>query len=181
MASVPVPTGWPELDAALPGGGWPRGVLNELFVERYGIGEIRLLLPVLVRVAREGHPQAWVAPPRVPYAPALAAAGFDLDRLLVVHPAAGVETDWAIEQCLRTTGCGAVLAWPARTGMRELRRLQLAATMGGACVFLFRHGAGRRQPSPAAVRMALSPHADGLALDLFKVRGGPPREVRLQW
>ena len=40
-------TGFTQLDAELPGGGWPRGQLTELLPEQTGIGELGLLLPSL--------------------------------------------------------------------------------------------------------------------------------------
>jgi hypothetical protein len=39
-----LPTGFAELDEQLPGGGWPRGALTEILIEREGIGELRLRL-----------------------------------------------------------------------------------------------------------------------------------------
>jgi hypothetical protein len=187
MASIPPlsergdTSGWPELDAVLPWGDWPHGALTELYVARYGIGEIRLLLPALVRIAREGDPQVWIAPPMLPYAPALAAAGLVLDRLLIVQPRGPVDTAWSIETCLRTEGCGAVLAWPPVLSMLQLRRLQLAAASSGARAFLFRCAGARRQPSPAALRIGVTPLTDGLELELFKVRGGRTDKVRIEW
>src|SRR6185437_16985152 len=76
-----VATGFPALDAVLPGGGWPRGALTELLLEREGIGELRLTLPALARLQAEGRSIVWVTPPYRPYAPALAAAGLDPARL----------------------------------------------------------------------------------------------------
>lgn len=171
-----MPTGWSPLDAILPGGGWPRGALTELFVARDGIGELSLLSPALARLTADGTPQAWIAPPWVPYAPALVAAGFDLSRLLVVEPPDASQLPWAVEECLRAEGCGAVLAWLPRTSSGVLRRLQLAAAASGACGFLFR-GTGLHQPSPAALRVELTPADDGLRVSVFKARGGVPREV----
>ncbi|HEX5803780.1 MAG TPA: SOS cell division inhibitor SulA, partial [Azospira sp.] len=81
-----VPTGFNELDAELPGGGWPRGGLVELLPERRGVGEMALLMPALARISTEEL--AWVvcvAPPLPPYAPAWAAAGVALSRLLVTR------------------------------------------------------------------------------------------------
>src|SRR6266700_2898483 len=43
-----VPSGFPELDAELPGGGWPAGTLTEILPAHEGIGELRLLGPALV-------------------------------------------------------------------------------------------------------------------------------------
>jgi len=37
-----VSSGFPALDAVLPGRGWPGGALTEIVLEREGIGEIRL-------------------------------------------------------------------------------------------------------------------------------------------
>ncbi len=175
-AVASVASGWAELDRRLPGGGWPRGALTELFSARGGIGELSLLAPALARLAADGAPQAWIAPPWLPYAPALAAAGIDLTQVLVVEPPAAAQTPWAIEECLRADGCGAVLAWPGRLPPTALRRLQLAAAASGACGFLFR-GHGARQPSPAALRLELTPVTEGLRVDAFKVRGDKPFEV----
>ena len=48
-------TGFTELDRALPGGGWPRGALTEIALEREGIGELRVALPALARLQAEGR------------------------------------------------------------------------------------------------------------------------------
>lgn len=48
----PVTTsGFVALDAQLPGGGWPHGVLTELLLPEPGVGELRLLAPALAAVA----------------------------------------------------------------------------------------------------------------------------------
>ena len=39
-APAAIPTGFPALDAALPGGGWPLGALTEVLEERQGIGAL---------------------------------------------------------------------------------------------------------------------------------------------
>ncbi len=172
-AQAPVPavaTGWAELDAVLPGGGWPCGALTELFVDEYGVGEVTLLLPALAHIAEAGRPQVWIAPPMVPYAPALAGAGLDLAQLLVVQPPVEQQA-WTVEECLRVEGCGAVLAWLPALDHRRLRRLQLAAAASGACGFLFSPGASRRQPSPAALRLGVAANGDTLEITVYKARG----------
>lgn len=47
-------TGFAALDAVLPGGGWPAGALTELLLPHPGVGEWRLLAPVLAAVQRGG-------------------------------------------------------------------------------------------------------------------------------
>lgn len=167
-----VATGFETLDALLPGGGWPRGALTELLVPGEGIGALQLLMPALAQLSRERRWIAWVAPPYVPYAPALAAAEVDLSRQLLVHPKADSDGLWALEQTLRSGTCGAVLAWPLAGDGRVLRRLQLAAEAGESCGFLFRPLAMARHFSPAAVRLEVQREGEGLSVRILKRRGG---------
>jgi hypothetical protein len=136
-AAPGLPTGFAALDAQLPGGGWPRGALIELFVERPGVGELSLLMPLLRTVAAP-HWNCWIAPPWQPYAPALAAAGLALERLLIVRPQGAAEIQWAIRQAVASGTCAVVLAWPQRIDNAGLRRLQLAAEEAATPLFLFR-------------------------------------------
>ena len=167
------PSGFPGLDAELPGGGWPAGALTEIFPAHKGIGELRLLGPALAALSKRGLRLAWIAPPHLPYAPALAAAGIDLSRLIIVRTHSPKDTLWAAEQALHSNACGAVLVWPQTAKYAELRRLQIAAEGGQASVFLFRSPETASETSPAALRIALGTAQGGLAVRLFKRRGAP--------
>jgi cell division inhibitor SulA/protein ImuA len=158
-ASVALPsitTGFPALDALLPGGGWPRGALTEILCEGEGIGELSLLAPALARLSRQDLWLAFVAPPYLPYAPALAATGIDLARVVMIRPDKGSDILWAMEQALRSGSCSAVLAWPSFLNERSARRLQLAAEAGGGWGVYFSPASSATAPSPAALRLALS-------------------------
>ena len=168
-----VPSGFPELDAELPGGGWPAGALTEILPAHEGIGELRLLGPALAGLSKRGLRLVWISPPHLPYAPALAAAGIDIARLVIVRTASQKETLWAAEQALASNACGAVLAWPGRAKYAELRRLQIAAEGGRAPAFLFQSPQVAGESSPAALRIALGTAAGGLAVRLLKRRGAP--------
>ncbi len=169
-------TGFAALDRALPGRGWPAGSVIELLPRRPGIGELALLLPALRGVA-----QSWVAPPWIPYAPALAGAGIALERLLVVQPERPRDALWALEQILRAGTSSHVLGWDDGADTRSLRRLQLAAEHGGARLFLFRPARLAGQASPAALRLYLEPAEDGLYLRILKCRGGEPAAMILEF
>ena len=171
-AAEALPTGFTELDEVLPGGGWPRGALTEVLLSRQGIGELRLLTPALARLSETDGWLAWVTPPYVPYAAALAAAGIDLKRLLVAKPPIEADAWWTAEQALRSGACGALLAWLRAADERRLRRLQLAAETGQAWGVLFRHARAAQDRSPAALRLLLEPAAEGLAVHVIKRRGG---------
>jgi len=176
------PTGLAGLDARLPGGGWPRGALCEILIEHDGIGECSLLLPALAALTQAKQRIVFVAPPYIPYPPALAAAGIDLSH--VVHiDACAADTHWTAEQCLRAGCCGAVLSWMPTTDYRQLRRLQLAAETGAAIGFVFRPLAAARETSPAALRVQVT-MAHGLPkIDIVKCRvnvGETTQAVRLR-
>ena len=168
-----IASGFAALDAELPGGGWPRGALTEILPQHEGIGELRILGPALAQLASQGKFIAWIAPPYLPYAPALAAAGIGLARVLIVKTAGDGDSFWATEQALRSAACGGVLAWPREIRYTQLRRLQLAAEGGRCLAVLFRPTQAAREPTPAVLRIALATAAGGLALSILKRRGAP--------
>ncbi len=166
------PSGFPELDAVLPGRGWPRGALTEIVLAREGIGEIRLTVPALVRLQAGNRDVVWIAPPHAPYAPALAAAGLDLARLVIVRCRSAAEELWAYEQALRAPECGAAFAWLGSDDERALRRLAVAAREGGTWGVLWRRPGRRGTATAAPLRLALAPHERRLAVRVLKRRGG---------
>lgn len=174
-ALAPVPrglaTGFPEIDAVLPGEGWPVGALTEIYAERKGIGELQLAMPAAARLTQAGRWLTFVAAPHVPYAPALAERCLDLARVLMVNTTVLEERLWAAEQALRATCCGAVLMWLDHAHERALRRLQLAAEEGGSSLLLFR--SARVAPATtAALRLHVSRSDNRTVIRVLKRRGG---------
>ena len=166
-----VASGFADLDVALPGGGWPRGALTEILLEREGIGELRLTLPALARLQNEGRSIVWVSPPYRPYAPALAAAGIDLARLIVVRGRNARDARWAYEQALRAPECGAAFGWMGLTEDRVVRRLQVAAREGRTWGVLWRRPGQRASAAAAPLRLSLAPANGRLAVRVLKRRG----------
>lgn len=170
------PTGHALLDAALPTGGWPQGALTELLLPEPGLGELSLLWPTLARLSQAGREIVLVDPPCVPYAPAWRSAGVVLERLHLLH-ARKKHALWAVEQCLRSGACAAVLCWPRQADDRDLRRLQVAAESGQSLGFALRPIDAAHNPSPAALRIALDRRPRQLRV--LKCRGGlaPPQPI----
>ncbi|MCZ8341007.1 MAG: translesion DNA synthesis-associated protein ImuA, partial [Burkholderiaceae bacterium] len=169
-----LPSTFPELDAHLPGGGWPLGMLTELIAREPGVGELRLVVPVLRRLTCERKVAILLGPPHVPYAPALASFGIDLDYLIVVQAVQAADRLWAVEQALRSASFGTLLAWlpHERTRPEHLRRMQLAAQGTRGPVFLFRHLPAQFEASPAPLRLLLLPRpGQRLSVQLLKRRG----------
>jgi len=181
---VTLPTGFAALDRYLPGGGWPLGQLIEVFVERYGVGELTLLMPALAALTA-GEPTrsavarkwvVWIAPPFVPYAPALQQRGVGVDALLLVHPS-NQDRLWTLEQVIRSGSSSGVLAWLAAADHVALRRLQLAAEEQSCWTILFRPSSARRERSPAALRIGLEQEGVTTRVRIDKCRGAWPGVV----
>lgn len=164
-----LPSGWAVLDELL-GGGWPRAALIEVLSDAHQ--GLSLLLPLLARLSMRPRWLVWVAPPHVPYAPALAAHGVRVGQLLLVRDVSAGQGLWAAEQALKSGACGVVLAWPAQLQMAQLRRLQLAAEQGDCVAILFRSACTAAQGSPAALRLLVRPVPPGLQVEVLKRRGG---------
>lgn len=176
------PTGWPCLDRALTGGGWPLGTLTELLVPAHGLGELRLLVPALRALTAPtatapSRWMAWVSPPHEPYPPALAQSGLQPAGLLRVDAPRSADRLWAAEQALRSGGMAAVLCWLDTAEDRWLRRLKLAAEGQSVLLVALRPAAHRRLASPAALRLELLPSPSDLDIALLKVRGRSPARI----
>lgn len=170
-AAPGVSTGFAELDAQLPGAGWPCGAITEIYAERPGVGEVHITMPAVAKLTQAGRWLTLVAPLHVPYAPALAHHGVRLERLLLVETATLEDNLWACEQALSASSTGAVLLWQDHVHERALRRLQLAAESASTTLFLFR--SARVAPaSPAALRLHVSRAQGRTIVRILKRRGG---------
>ena len=181
-----LPSGHADLDAQLPGGGWPVRLLTELLLPHPGVGELRLLAPALAALQRQQRSVMWFDPPAAPCAWSLGSLGLDPRQFVVVRSRGGVrgrarerlpaaDVLWALEQALKSGHLGAVLAWlPAWLPADALRRLQLAAQGHDGPAFLVRDAQQRTRPSAAPLRLLLaSAGPDRLRVVLLKRRGPP--------
>jgi hypothetical protein len=166
------PSGSASLDAVLPGGGWQSGTIVELMPMSDGIGELRLLMPALAKITQGERHVAMIAPPYIPFAPALLRHGLRLEHFWIIRAQSAADILWSAEQTLRCKSFGAVLAWPSAIRDRDVRRLQLAAEAGSSIGFVYRQPSAARESSPAAVRLRLQAGVTGqLSIDVVKCRG----------
>lgn len=171
-ATSGIATGYPEFDRHLAAGGWPPAALSEILFEQPGCGELKLVMPALAALSQSERWLMWIAPPHIPYPPALAAAGVNLNRTMIVHANKMTDTLWAAEQSLRSGNCAAVLTWVNRAADKTLRRLQLAAAEGDSVGLVFRPERVARESSPAALRVLLGARQGRKTLHILKNRGG---------
>jgi protein ImuA len=176
-----VDTGYPVLSTELPGGGWPVGVLVDLLVQQAGVGEMRLLRPALSALA--DRPVALVQPPHIPDGLGLGYIGLSLDRLLQIKTPKAADAFWSAEQILRAGSCGALILWAQHAQSSSLRRLHLAAQASETLFMMVRPLTAAQESSPAVLRLALRPAAEGLMVGIVKRRGptrAEPLSISLQ-
>ena len=166
------PTGWEQLDRALPGGGWPSCSLTEVLAPQPAILEWRLLGHALRQVTAQDRQIVAIAPPRQPYLPGLQQAGLDERRFVWLQADTPAERLWVTEQMIKSNACGAVIAWLPQVRPEQLRRLQVCAQSCTGLVFLCRPESARHESSAAPLRVLASPGLDWeLRLQILKRRG----------
>jgi hypothetical protein len=188
-----LPLGWPEVDALLPDGGLPRGVI-ELVAPRVLGGVTRLCLSA-VRAAQARRAEAWCAwldPEGTLYAPGAAKAGVDLARLFIVRPARSQLGRIAVKVAasgafdvivvdLHAVGAATVAYDKPTRGARcplppeiVVRKLALASEERGATILLATDArVSRAVPWPVALRLEVArPSPDTLTIRVAKEKRG---------
>lgn len=138
-----------------------------------GSGRTRMAIELVAAATRARRSVAWVDPMRQLYPPAAASLGVDLDRLLIVRPAAdGTHPEiWATEQLLRS-GCFSLVIshLPERRGARRFGGHQWArAAERGQCTGLVLSARPQRDV-PAEVRLQTGQGR----VSVLRDRGGRP-------
>lgn len=165
-------SGYPALDAELPGGGWAASSLTELLWSHQGGGEFRILAPALRSIAQAGKTIVLLGSPHDLIAPGLDQAGIDVSRILIVRAEKPADRLWSAEQILKSGCVGALVSWHPMAKAEHLRRLQVAATATEGFVFICRPASTRQEASPAPLRLLCEPAQYGqLSVDVFKRRG----------
>ncbi|MCP5206893.1 MAG: translesion DNA synthesis-associated protein ImuA [Hahellaceae bacterium] len=172
-------TGIKELNQLLPGSGWPLGNVTEMLCDTPGIGEIRLLAPLLQELSKQDKWMLWVSPPFLPYPSGLESQGINHQKVLLARNLNTPEKLWAAEQGLRSGQCSVVLLWADRITNTQVRRLQTACVDSSAHCFIFRQARAANEHSSAPLRLGLSAVAKAsatstLQLSIIKCRGRWP-------
>jgi recombination protein RecA len=174
--------GWPELDALLPDGGLPRGVIELAAPHARGGATSVALAAVRAGQARgKGAWCAWIDPEGTLHAPGVVAAGVELARMLVVRaPRAGVA-----RAALKAVASGAfeVVVIDVDSQVRAevlVRKLALAAEPSGTTVLLLTDSTRPRSaPWPVTLRLELSrPDVRTLSVLVAKDRRGRVHPAR---
>jgi protein ImuA len=115
-------------------------------------------------------PIIWCDPRKRLYPPALASLGIDLANLYVLHPRDEADEAWAVAECLRCKGVGAVIASPERLSRIAARKLQLAAETGQSAAILLRRIGPGSNIYAAATRWLVMPHPGERTIRRWKIQ-----------
>jgi protein ImuA len=175
-----VSTGWPDLDAQLPGGGWPRRSAAEILAPQPGVLEWRLLGGALAHAVAAKGQVVLIGPPKHPHLPGLVHAGLNARQLVWIRAESPAERLWVTEQMIKSDAAGAIVAWLPQARQEQIRRLQVCALACRAPVFLCRPEAVREESSAAPLRVHATYGVDWeLRVEIFK-RRGPSLEAPLR-
>ncbi len=165
-------SGYPALDAELPGGGWPARSLTELLQPQPTVLEWRLLAPAMRAVVAKGEDIVIIGPPKLPHLPGLRDEGLDERRLVWIQAATPAERLWVTEQLVKANSAGLVLSWLPQARQEQIRRLQVCAQACDSPVFLCRPAAAEHEASAAPLRVQVTLGVDWeLRVHLLKRKG----------
>jgi cell division inhibitor SulA len=161
------------LDAHLQGG-WPQTGLVELACGLAGIGELRLLFPLLAQ--SQARLQVWINPPAQLNGQALAQHGINLSKTLLIRCQNPQHALWSAQQSLNSGCCSHLILWAKTLTSPQAKRLQVAAKDNQALMFWLHP---QPEPStsalPVSARFSLAPLAIGLRLKIHKYQGQWPQ------
>jgi cell division inhibitor SulA len=113
--------------------------ITEIIVRGEAWNNIQILLPLLAQLSHDQRWLAWVAPPKLLPKAQLQAAGFDLNKIILLKPDAQHDTMSLAHQALKSGTCHAVISWFGALADDQLNELAQAAELGNSRAFLIRH------------------------------------------
>lgn len=165
-------TGFPALDAELPGGGWPMSGVTEVLLPQAGLAEWRLLLPGLAAAATPAKPLLLISPPHVPFLSGLRRYGLVDGALVIAKPSKPADRLWAAEQAAKSDGLAGVIAWLPQARSEQIRRLQSASVQAGFPLLLVRPETALHESSPAPLRLQVRVQGiESVEVHVLKRRG----------
>ena len=113
--------------------------ITEIIMRGEAWNNVQTLLPLLAQLSHDQRWLAWVAPPKLLPKAQLRAAGFDLDKIILLKPDAQHDTMSLAQQALKSGTCHAVISWFGALADDQLNDLAQAAELGNSRAFLIRH------------------------------------------
>ena len=158
---ITISSGCPAIDRVLPDGGYASGSLVELLANGgQPLGSTTMALSTARHACEAGKYLVLIDTPTQYYPPSLQRLGLPVDRIIGLRPKTYEDIVWSIDQSLRSSAVGCVIASIDRLNDRTARRFQLAAEAGGGLGILLRDATiAKSEPSWADVQWSFAPYS----------------------
>ena len=113
--------------------------ITEIIMRGEAWNNVQTLLPLMAQLSHDQRWLAWVAPPQLLPKAQLIAAGFDLNKIILLKPDAQHDTLSLARQALKSGTCHAVISWFGTLEDKQLSGLAQAAEIGNSRAFLIKH------------------------------------------
>lgn len=171
------PTGWPAVDAALPGGGLLEGALHEIHSPDPADGAAMAFAARLMarfQGRAPGHAVLWASCRTDLFGPGLLSVGVAPAQVLIARCQTSDEVLYTCEEGIKSNSLSSLFAEIGELDFAVSRRLQLAAADTGGTLILLRPARFGGDPSAAVTRWRAASCAGGWSLTLFRCRNGRP-------
>ncbi len=181
------------IEAAFPNGIFPTGALHE-FVTDAGktAASFGFISGLLSTMMLQGGVCLWISIGRKVSPWALAAFGIKPHHIIFIDLTTEKDVLWAMEEALKCSGLGAVIAEVSEISFMQSRRLQLAMEQSKVTGFLLRTGARKLTATTSVARWRVTslPSDPGdmpgvgfprWNVELLKVRNGEPGMWQVEW
>lgn len=175
-----IATGYTQLDKALNGGFPQSGLIHINSI--MGCGELRLVIPAIVKRQQENRLCAFIAPPHILNAEFLLAEGIALEQVLFIQASNTEQALWSAEQCAKSGACSAVFIWQDKLQQLQAKKLELAALKGDCLSFFFAHTKYQTDNLPVSLSLSVARKNSQVEVSVNKQKVGwpiPPFSVKV--
>ena len=136
-------TGLPQLDDALPGGGWPCAGLVDIVSIKFFEGVMPFLMPLMSEETHLDNKIILFDPPYVPYHESISNKGIDFNNIIIVKPNNSIKNRKNIiydlfKQGLDLDDCNVVIMWADRLSFQISRQFNLIAKSNNTLAIIIR-------------------------------------------
>ena len=136
-------TGLLQLDAVLPGAGWPCAGLIDIVSVKFFDGVMPLLIPLMSEETQAGNKLILVDPPYIPYHESISDKGVDFNNVIIIKPSLSIKNRRIIihdlfKQGLNLNDCNVVVIWANNLSFQKSRQLNLIAQASGTLGIIIR-------------------------------------------
>ena len=180
---------------SFPNASFPLGAIHEFIAQgmENAAASSGFIAALLSKMLKSKSILIWISATRTLYPPALAAYGVSPERIIFIDVPKPKDVSAIMEEALKCSGVGGVIAESPELSFISSRRLQLAVEESGVTGFVLRVNPKQLMPTACVTRWEItslpSDIEEGLPgvgfakwkVELLKVRNGRPDKWEVEW